>query len=420
MLPTMTTPPTPTIKVGVGGERLFAGLIMAALLVHLPGLALVPIAVIPALFLAVPLIWSADSVVRRIAGVAAAAAIAGLLLRFFVSHNLGDVAVWGSVLLWLCATPVLVAAAGWALKRIKLRTGILLALAGGIISTALNIGLEWKGTLGIFATGFVLVLLARRPLLSLAALAGVTFASFVNDARSMAVAGAAAFVLMLIVQGRQRGGLARTVKVLVATVVLGGALLWVLTSGLAGTQVQIRTLDQLSRANVLFGFRAEWAVTLSLFQSQPLGFGVGATPSDAQAGAGVAAVQAAGGDYLSRYFSDIVLGDRVDLHSTTANLWFHFGVVGVVLALLLAVVLFRGVRDYGPSAGTLGVGGMFLILMSAWDLLFSPMADVDRLIIGILIALAVTGRAARSREEISSLQASAESPLRQRRLSRSR
>jgi hypothetical protein len=291
------------------------------------------------------------------------------------------------------------------MKRLNPRTGILLMLAGGIIGAAGIYGVGWKGSLGIFVTAFVLVLLAKHGVLSCLALLIAVVLSFTYDARSMAVAAGAALVVQLVLREKRKTGSwwARGTKLVLSMAVLVVGSVWALASGVAGSEVQIRTLDQLSRANVIFGVRAEWASTISLFQHSPFGYGFGVQPSAADSHAAITAVQAAGGDWTAGYFSRVVLGERVDLHSMTANLWFHFGIGGVLVAALVAVLLFRGIRDSSVSTRVFGMGGVFMILMAGWDLLFTPMADAPRLIAGIVVALSIAQMAGRSKLAAASL-----------------
>lgn len=368
---------------------------MLGLLVHLPGLGLVPISVLIAAPIAIPILWTASRPVKQLAlwtGVALLTGSIALWTSTVAGLHGPTFDTWAPIVLWVAAIPLLPALAEWALKRVAPRIGILLMLTGGIISTILLYGIEWKGTLGIFVTAFVLILLARRPLLSFITLAVVLAFSAVNDARSMAVAAGLALVILYALRTRQKrdNWVGRTFRVVFTVAMFAFIGLWALSSGLLGEEVQARTVDQLGKSNILFGARAEWAATLSLVPQQPWGFGTGVQPSAAQTTDAIDSVQQAGGDWTSNYFSTIVFGERVDLHSTTANLWFHFGIGGVIVALLVGVILFRGIRDSGVSTKLLGMGGIYLMLMGAWDLLFSPMADVSRLVAGIVVALTVT------------------------------
>lgn len=379
---------------GMGG-RLLAGALALGSLVNVPGLVLVPISVFVALLLAPVFLSMAHRAVRRLA-VATGLALATGFMTMWASGTgglaSGGFAVWGSLVLWILALPLIPAMAGWILRRLSARTTVLLMMAGGIASALVTEGLAWKGTLGIFATAFVLILLARRRGLAVLALLGMTVVSVASDARSLAVVGVAALVVQLVLherQIRQTRTFGRTLRLAASLLLFIAASMWVLTSGLAGEQVQTRTVNQLDRANAIFGVRAEWAATTSLFADMPLGYGIGVQPLAEQVSDAIRAVREAGGDWTASYFRGVVFGERVDLHSIAANLWFHFGLAGVLLTVVIGHILIRGLRDSEIISLELGIGGNFLILMAGWDLLFSPMADAKRLTAGIIICVII-------------------------------
>lgn len=379
-------------------EKFLAVVFMAVLLFRVPGFSLVPASVFLALLLSPVLFGNrAGTDVRRLAiwtivAIAAGSALLGISESTGLTS--GSPVTTFSVVTWIAAIPLIISLARWSLQRLALRTGVLLMLAGAVLSSIIQGGLEWKGTFGIYVTAFVLVLIARTGFLSFVTLIGVAAFSVTNDARSMAAAALMAGVVQIALRQRgktERRWFARTLALIVPLVLAGVGLVLVLTSSVVGAEVQQRTINQLSRVNALFGVRAEWASTLALFENRPIGYGVGAQPSDTDRYDAITAVQAAGGDWTSTYFSQLVLGERVDLHSTLANLWFHFGLGGVIVAILVAAILFRGLRDSEATRATLGMGGIFLMLMAIWDLMFSPMANLDRVIAGAVIALAVAG-----------------------------
>jgi hypothetical protein len=256
-----------------------------------------------------------------------------------------------------------------------------------VLSAVLVYGWDWKGTLGIFVTALVLVVLVKRPVVATVALLAAITYSASADGRSMAVGGVLTLIVAIGLRRPSRGAGGYVGFFAVAAVAVL-ATVWAMTSGLLGAIVQARTLDQLSKpAGLISGARVEWAAALELMGQRPLGFGPGVRATDAQAHDAVNAVQSAGGDFTADYFTTVMLGQRVDFHSTASNLWFHFGVGGVILAIALAVVLVRGLREAGTTRSVLGYGGIYLMFMASWDLLFSPMADVNRLIIGALVAV---------------------------------
>lgn len=378
-------------------ESVLAALFMFGLLVHVPGFSLAPASVLLSVAL-LPVVFSnLPREARRIGVWTLAAVVSGLLMMLTsVGTGLAAPGAWETftVLVWILSIPLTVALAIWSLRRVSLRSGVLLMLGGAVLSDVaialLARGeLEWKGTLGIFVTAFLLVLFAGKWFWSALALLVVTAASALNDARSMMVVGLAALIVLLVQRPRRRQShwIARTLRVVVGLAGVAVAGLWAITQGLGGAELQQRTVNQLNGVNPLFSARAEWASTLDLASTHPFGFGVGVVPDASAIYSAITAVQAAGGDYRSTYFSDVVFGARVDLHSTTSNLWFHFGIGGLALVVALALILARGIRDCESISTTLGIGAIYMMLMASWDLFFSPMANVDRLIAGVIIAI---------------------------------
>lgn len=101
-------------------------------------------------------------------------------------------------------------------------------------------------------------------------------------------------------------------------------------------------------------------------------------------------VRLAGGDFTSPYFSQVVLGDRVDLHSMFANLWFHGTVFGVVFAAFVLFSLVRGLANLSRLPEVWQTFVSFCIWMALWDVLFSPMQQSDRIALGLGLAWALS------------------------------
>jgi hypothetical protein len=164
-----------------------------------------------------------------------------------------------------------------------------------------------------------------------------------------------------------------------------------MSAGLLGRAVQLRTLNQLGTGqDIVSAGRTEWAATLDLFKNSPWGFGLGVVPSPDLQVTALNAVQAAGGDYSNTHYWTLeVFGVRTDLHSMLADMWAHFSVGGLWLAFVIAMALAIALPYSISAVRTLGAFPIFAVLTAAWDLLFSPMGNSDRLILG-LIAAAVT------------------------------
>ncbi|WCD92894.1 hypothetical protein [Microbacterium sp. nov. GSS16] len=369
-----------------------SGLFLGTLLMHLPGLSLVPISIFPALFLVFPLVIGTAGRVRTLLCASLIACASGIITLIFSAAS-GVVTpafeTWGAILLWLLAIPLLLGVAERAFRAVSPRAGVLLMLGGATVSSFFTYHGSWKGSFGIFAMAFVLVLLARHIILALFAAGGGIALSLWADARSMAAAIGASVLIWGVGRLRAHQRLRfKDLLVMFAALGLFAVLsVFVLASGWAGPSAQARTLDQLRRANLLFGFRAEWAITFDLFSAYPAGLGIGAGLPDGVKGDAILAVERAGGDWSADYFQYTVLGDRVDLHSTVANLWFHFGLGGILLAAVLLLLLLGALRSTPMYSRDFGLGGTLMVLLAIWDLFFSPMGDVDRVIAGLVVAM---------------------------------
>ncbi|WP_146066127.1 hypothetical protein [Cryobacterium sp. Y82] len=160
--------------------------------------------------------------------------------------------------------------------------------------------------------------------------------------------------------------------------------------GTLGAEIQQRTVDQMRGGqSVLAGGRAEWAASFRLAEQFPFGFGTGIRVEGGIQNEALSAVRTVGGDADASYFRSFVFGNRTDLHSQFVDLWFHFGVGGVLVSVLLAVILCMAVPRVLSALKEIGAVASLVILVAAWDLLFSPMADSDRMTAGILISAAV-------------------------------
>lgn len=376
------------------GERALAHVILATLLFHVPGFSLLPISVFVGSALLLVIYWRAAMPIWWVTAAAGVALLSGFLLHWLRAtqgYVSGEAFTVATVVMWIVGIAIIPTLGIWALARVDMRMGVILMLLGGLVGATLLSGLEWKGSVGMYASGLLLVILARRPALAVVALGGVLMLSGLSDARYMAIAAVGSLVVAALTTATPRRYLSnrarfgRLVFALAAVAVLG---LLIPSSGLLGAEAQARTLDQLSKpANLVTSARVEWAATGTLMSQEPIGIGVGIRAQDAQVLDAVNSVQLSGGDYRSSYFTRVVFGDRVDLHSITANLWFHFGIAGLLLVIILAIILLRGLAGATRFRRELGFAGPFLMLGAMWDLFFSPMADVDRMLAGLVLAL---------------------------------
>lgn len=375
------------------GQQALASLCLLVLLAEVPGYQLVPASAFLAVALA-PILTKTNQDRHGLALTWAgfAAVISGITIALLPSGNSEPLqpSVMLAVGIWIATFPAVVALGRWALDQVRSkRLGLSLAMIGAIGSSLLNsTEAQWKGTLGIYV--IILALLAAPSLFIVRALLLATAAvvSSMNDARSMTLVAVISIVLIFAFPMGNSTSSTATRRVILTTILAAGVALWAMTTGLLGAAVQQRTLNQLSNpARFIWGARVEWASTLYLAERRPLGFGLGAALPQEDITGGIAAVRSIGGDWTSPYFRDNVFAERVDLHSTLANLWYHAGLGGVALAFVIALLLVRGLAaTCSDMSSPTSAAGIFSILMALWDLMFSPMANNDRIIIGLIFA----------------------------------
>lgn len=160
--------------------------------------------------------------------------------------------------------------------------------------------------------------------------------------------------------------------VLLTALALYQFVVWASLLGWLGERNRVVTEQQIAGNGLaLAGARSEWFATLALFRHFPLGFGPGAVPTRTDLAIGDSAMRMAGQttsvDHVYRY----MFGARFELHSILADFWAHFGIPGILWALLLAGVVLAGTfRALGRSEH-LSVQ-VFVGVLALWDLAFSP------------------------------------------------
>ncbi len=157
-----------------------------------------------------------------------------------------------------------------------------------------------------------------------------------------------------------------------------------IVAGYFGEATRERTLDQLHQSgSLILGGRPELTATLALMQRQPWGYGTGTllnTDDVLAAKTGMATINY---DPNNGYVERFMFGDRVELHSITGDLWVHFGIPGLVLALVILILVLRGVGVL-VSANTASAVLLFLAVNTFWLLFFGPLYSASRLLILVL------------------------------------
>lgn len=235
---------------------------------------------------------------------------------------------------------------------------------------------------------------ARWP--ELVALLLLALYSAVNDSRSLFAMLSLTGVLVLW-QKMPRGRSRR--KALASTVLAGTAAIIViyelgsnlLVGGFLGVAAQQRSIAQIDSAGfLLLGGRPELAATAALFQHNPFGFGVGIVPSledIAVAKTGMLAINyEPNNGYVERY----MFGSQFELHSVAGDLWVYFGLLGLVLAAVMAWLLVHWTLTSMVARNGSAVL-LFLVVISLWNLLFSPLYS-SVLVLGLALGMVALRR----------------------------
>lgn len=391
----------------VAPSRAWATLMLVALSLHVPQFGLVPIGAVLALWR-----WGAAREAVRTSGFraarwlvpgAAVAIVVGLLLRLALASSftgtLSSVRTAVEVVVWIAAFPLMATGGFLAITVLGVRASALWlslgALIGGVTYIGFGDGNPWKYVLAYPAALLLLYLTSKSAgrLPALGACVLLILISVSYDTRN--VAGAAAITAVLVLMFSMNPSNARPgprLAVVAGVTAAGVALLLEsMRRGWLGHRLAEQYAAQTAGGQtVFFGGRVEWNVTATLFKARPAGFGLGTKPGGSLQADSISAVAHAGGDPNRYYYNFAVFGDRVDVHSIVGDLWFHAGLGGVALAAVMLAVLVSGAVSASLAASwTPGAKAVvyFAIAQACWDLLFSPMAQIDHVTIGLAVAM---------------------------------
>jgi hypothetical protein len=390
------------------GPQFLAVFLAFSALLKAPGLTLIPLGALPALLL-LPVTVSAlrtSPWVRKILLIATSLAlIFGVIGRWTaaavglpVSTTLGFWELIG----WLTGHAAIIIGATWSITKLGMRKTVILIACGGAVTLFLlgELG-SWKGQLGYVAPLLALALFMNSSKnISRFILVVCAVLSAVSDARSQSVVALISLAITFIPAKFSTWMYSHPVRSTITAAAVLGAVLAIALQGMGagwfGAEIQERSATQVDLGqNIIEGGRTEWAATLVLFANHPLGFGAGVRPDNALEEAAISAAGRVGGDTLGPYFPVTVFGDRVDLHSITADLWYHFGPPGFALALgvLIGLLWILALTIRSNSARALV---SFAALSALWDLLFSPLGNADRVITGVALAIYLVSASVRN------------------------
>ncbi len=280
---------------------------------------------------------------------------------------------------------------GWAVTFFGL--GMLLHVTPGSESFALN---PWKFGFGLPAMVIALGLasLSGRRWAEALALIALCATSALNDSRS-AFAILMLALLAVVWQARPRSANGKTSSV--ATVVAVGAMGYVvyafgqalILDGYLGEDTQERSLRQVETSgSILLGSRPELGATAGLMGDRIIGFGLGAVPTSRDILAAKEGMSQLGYDPNNGYVERYMFGSRFELHSVVGDLWADFGIPGLIFAAVLIgviIVIFSRLLTDGRASALL----VFVVVQSAWNLLFAPLYSAVPtfiLLLGLLLS----------------------------------
>lgn len=375
---------------------------LATVSLRVPGLGLIPLGAL----LAAPSIlvsWAYcrdDRLVRYLFFATWSAVVFGMVLRVIRTDPSGsDTSVLSAFesVLWISMLCYLAVIGAWALANTELSVALPMIGLGSALGMYLYVhpaDQVWKYALGFGLSVTVLGVAARYGVLVTAIAAAVlTVYSLAQGSRSLATVIACALCMMVIARrGSGRPNLRSRPKVfgavLASFAVISLAFGWAMESGVFGARLQASYQEQTSGGQlVIFGGRTEWRAAWSLFRNSPLGYGTGARPGSDQVVDAVASATEFRGSFRDPYFANNVFGPRVDLHSGLWNLWFHFGVMGLVVAGLIGAIIVRGIVEAVLRGSAYTCAAVVVLGQGLWDLLFSPMMEYDH--IGLALGVAV-------------------------------
>lgn len=335
------------------------------------------------------------------------AALASGWLLTITTHNRIDQVLQFSAYSELVCLGISTAVLVWASTELRAPTLLAVYGAGALLQAAVTPA-SWSSNAWKFALSYpvVMIVLAlvdklRSRIIAVVAAMGVTAMSALHDYRSMvAFVWISVLVFFLNRRHRQvdlRAALrVRPSRIAILGLLLFGAYKLVVKAseagylGLRNQQVTIKQTDGFS--SLVAGGRVENSAALALFKLRPQGYGPGVIPSQHDIAIGTQALIDRAGAAVSDYAGDFIFVDAIKLHSIGSDLWVRFGVGGVVLAVVSAVML-AAFLTRNVLSRQIGAAETFVLVVALWDVFFSPIdSNLGQLGLGIAVCLFWRGR----------------------------
>ncbi|MDK8173675.1 hypothetical protein QP735_14185 [Curtobacterium citreum] len=275
---------------------------------------------------------------------------------------------------------------------IAIATAVSYLVFGSEDSRSSTISDLWKFSIGVPVTfGLVAaVVTSKWAKYSIAAMVFAAVLSLALNFRSLAlVCLAAAALSFFFSKARSRTAGVRALAAALTISIIAIVLPRLMTAGVFGEEVRVRTARQLSSgAGLLLGGRTEPPLSFAAIARHPwAGWGSTQNIDRDTVGAGQAIARSLGmvdpGSYLNYWIRP---DGRISLHSILLGSWAEGGIVAAVLPLLLIVLFAWGAVR---SRGRLAPLAILLSVQGVWDLLFSPWSDNRSVLIAGSAALVI-------------------------------
>lgn len=260
----------------------------------------------------------------------------------------------------------------------------------------------WKYGFALPLSVLAILLLARnRRMLLLVVTPLLVAVSIAADYRSwIAILGIIAILTILVGSRSEMPSAARVATLGFGTIAAGAVVATLVvqasTSGLLGDYLEQRTKQQLeiTNGNLLLGGRPEWGAAIALWREDPLGIGIGVTPSSDDFWLAIRSMP-----FASRGLQEVSIvaesfrDGQVSFHSTLWTFWGVYGVAGIVFAVLALIYLAHATmmavtRSRRPNVRA---AAALLMLSAGWDILFSPTV-VAALALALALALHISSQ----------------------------
>ncbi|MDV7243723.1 MULTISPECIES: hypothetical protein [Rhodococcus] len=317
---------------------------------------------------------------RRLTFVLVASVLSGSLLAWSSSGTINEVNAIYIAIFTLSNFGIYMVVA-WATSVLGMERTAVFYCVGAVLSLALDSSTiavnPWKYGFSLPVAVIVCGFLSNRSKsLAVIGLVSLGVLGALLDSRSFfAVCVTTAGIL---IYGKWRGAENRKSRIesaafltlsVAAVYVMGSRLL---IDGVFGTTNQLLTVAQASSsASLLLSARPEWMATIALMQNHPIGYGLGAVPSQGDYLTAVAGLREigvnAGGDYYTGY----MFGGHFKLHSVLADFWVNFGLVGLVCGVVIVSALLAALLREITSPD-LSILCVFTSLSALWFMFFGP------------------------------------------------